>query len=257
MTIPSRDSTQRPSSLPINKPPYGTLTAIDLNTGDAEVAGAARRHAGDPQQSAIQRILKLPPLGVAGSPGPIVTAGGLMFVTGGGSTLYAIDSNNGATLWSADLGQGAYAVPMTYRTRRDDSSSSSRPARPTARSWWRSRCRSDGGRRAARAQTSELRSTSQHVRARSRPIIHSMNRHVPPSFERHATHRARQLASVRRRHGDSRARVAPQPRSGDHRAVRVRDRRSACSRCTACARSTRTAQAATRSRTRDAPRSAR
>ena len=32
---------------------------------------------------------------MAGSPGPIVTAGGLIFVTGGGSTLYAIDTDNG------------------------------------------------------------------------------------------------------------------------------------------------------------------
>jgi quinoprotein glucose dehydrogenase len=31
--------------------------------------------------------------------------------------LYAIDSGTGAVLWSADLGQSAYAVPMTYRTK--------------------------------------------------------------------------------------------------------------------------------------------
>jgi quinoprotein glucose dehydrogenase/quinate dehydrogenase (quinone) len=31
--------------------------------------------------------------------------------------LYAIDSRDGSTLWSADLGQNGYAVPMTYRTR--------------------------------------------------------------------------------------------------------------------------------------------
>jgi glucose dehydrogenase len=41
----------------------------------------------------------------------------LIFVTGGGSTLYAIDARNGSTLWAADLGQSAYAVPMTYRTK--------------------------------------------------------------------------------------------------------------------------------------------
>jgi glucose dehydrogenase len=40
----------------------------------------------------------------------------LIFVTGGGSTLFALDTQNGATLWSADLGQSAYSVPMTYRT---------------------------------------------------------------------------------------------------------------------------------------------
>jgi quinoprotein glucose dehydrogenase/quinate dehydrogenase (quinone) len=41
----------------------------------------------------------------------------LVFVSGGGATLYAIDSENGATLWASELGQSAYAVPMTYRTK--------------------------------------------------------------------------------------------------------------------------------------------
>jgi quinoprotein glucose dehydrogenase len=65
----------------------------------------------------LLKSLNLPPLGVAGAPGPIATAGGLIFVTGGGAALYAIDSDNGSTLWSAELGQAGYAVPMTYRTR--------------------------------------------------------------------------------------------------------------------------------------------
>jgi glucose dehydrogenase len=116
VVIPSRDSTERPLSLPLNKPPYGTLTAIDLNTGDERWTvtlgdmPAIRNHP-------LLKSLNLPPLGVAGSPGPIVTAGGLLFVTGGGPTLYAIDSDNGATLWSAELGQAGYSVPMTYRTK--------------------------------------------------------------------------------------------------------------------------------------------
>jgi glucose dehydrogenase len=38
-------------------------------------------------------------------------------VTGGGSTLYAMDTQNGQVLWSADLGQNGYATPMTYRTK--------------------------------------------------------------------------------------------------------------------------------------------
>jgi len=105
------------AELPINKPPYGTLTAIDLNTG-------ARRWQitlGDSPQIRHHPLLRgvsLPPLlGVAGAPGPIVTRGGLLFVTGGGSTLYAIDKATGATLWQADLRRRAYSVPMTYRTR--------------------------------------------------------------------------------------------------------------------------------------------
>jgi len=46
-----------------------------------------------------------------------VTKGGVLFTTGGGRVLYAIDSRTGATLWEHDLGQVAYANPMTYRTR--------------------------------------------------------------------------------------------------------------------------------------------
>jgi quinoprotein glucose dehydrogenase len=105
------------SELPINKPPYGTLTAIDLNTGDRRWQITL----GDSPQirrNPLLRGVPLPPLlGVAGAPGAIVTRGGLVFVSGGGSTLYAIDKLTGATLWHADLGRRAYSVPMTYRTR--------------------------------------------------------------------------------------------------------------------------------------------
>jgi quinoprotein glucose dehydrogenase len=52
-----------------------------------------------------------------GSPGPMVTAGGLVFVTGGGSALQAFDATSGALLWSGELGAFGYSVPMTYRTR--------------------------------------------------------------------------------------------------------------------------------------------
>jgi quinoprotein glucose dehydrogenase len=116
VTMPAPDSTQRALSLPINKPPYGTLVAIDLSTGDERWnvtlgdTPAIRNHP-------ALRGLNLPPLGVAGSPGPIVTAGGLVFLTGGGSTLYAIDSQTGATHWSAELEQAGFAVPVTYKTK--------------------------------------------------------------------------------------------------------------------------------------------
>jgi quinoprotein glucose dehydrogenase len=116
VVMPSTDSAQRVAPLPIIKPPYGTLVAIDLNTGATKwnvTLGDTPGIRGHP----LLRNLNLPPVGVAGAPGPIVTAGGLIFVSGGGSTLYAIDSQTGATLWSAELGQNAYSVPMTYRTK--------------------------------------------------------------------------------------------------------------------------------------------
>jgi len=116
VTIPARDSTQRPLSLPINKPPYGTLTAIDLNTGATKWTVPL----GDNpalRNNPLLKSLNLPMLGVAGSPGPIVTAGGLLFATGGGATLYALDVDDGSVRWSAELGQNGYSNPMTYRTR--------------------------------------------------------------------------------------------------------------------------------------------
>ncbi|HVT39660.1 MAG TPA: pyrroloquinoline quinone-dependent dehydrogenase [Gemmatimonadaceae bacterium] len=104
-------------ALPINKPPYGTLTAIDLNTGDTKW----QIPLGDSPEIRAHPALKdakLPEkLGVAGSPGSLVTKGGLVFSTGGGRVLYAIDARTGTILWEYDLGQVAYANPMTYRTR--------------------------------------------------------------------------------------------------------------------------------------------
>ena len=116
MTLPDATGEDRPLSLPIAKPPYGTLVAIDLNTGEHRweiTIGDTPGLRNDP----LLRGLNLPPLGVAGSPGPIVTAGGLVFLTGGGATLYAVDKSNGRVLWETDLGAQGYAVPMTYATR--------------------------------------------------------------------------------------------------------------------------------------------
>jgi quinoprotein glucose dehydrogenase len=103
-------------SVPIIKPPYGTLTAIDLASGEQRwqvTVGDWPRIRNHP----LFKGLDLPPVGVVGSPGPIVTAGGLVFVTGGGSALQAFDASTGRLLWSAELGAFGYSVPMTYRTR--------------------------------------------------------------------------------------------------------------------------------------------
>ncbi|MEP6618458.1 MAG: PQQ-binding-like beta-propeller repeat protein [bacterium] len=104
-------------SLPINKPPYGTMTAIDLNTGETKwqvVLGDSPEVRNSP---ALNGVALPPLLGVSGSPGALVTKGGLVFATGGGRVLYAVDSRTGVTLWQHDLGQQGYSNPMTYRTR--------------------------------------------------------------------------------------------------------------------------------------------
>ncbi len=111
----SRRSLQLENGLPIQSPPYGTLTAYDLTVGEI----AWQVPVGDDptvrQHPALAGVRLPDRLGVAGAPGPIVTGGGVVFLTGGGDALYAFDSRSGEELWSHDLGQTGYANPMTYR----------------------------------------------------------------------------------------------------------------------------------------------
>jgi quinoprotein glucose dehydrogenase len=60
----------------------------------------------------------LPPvLGVAGAPGVLATAGGLVFVGGGDLALHAVSSTTGADVWRAALPRRANGTPMTYRSK--------------------------------------------------------------------------------------------------------------------------------------------
>jgi quinoprotein glucose dehydrogenase len=102
-----------PRGIPLHRPPYGTLTAIDLNTGEHRWQVTAG-DSPDVRAHPLLAGLDLPPLGFSGAPGPMVTAGGLVFLTGGGSALIAYDRDTGAVLWHADLGEAAYANPMTF-----------------------------------------------------------------------------------------------------------------------------------------------
>lgn len=107
--------TRRFLSVPINKPPYGTLTAIDLATG----AQLWQVPVGDdaPLRRRLEaRGIQTGPLGSPGPPGGVVTAGGLVFITGNSDHLYALDTRDGRVLWSAALEQAARSNPMTYRT---------------------------------------------------------------------------------------------------------------------------------------------
>jgi quinoprotein glucose dehydrogenase len=107
----------RGPELPAHKPPYGTLTAIDLNRGE-QLWQVPLGDEPSIRNHPLLRGVTLPALlGVRGAPGPIVTRGGLLFATGGGQVLYAIDAKDGRTLWQHDFGRVAYSVPMTYATR--------------------------------------------------------------------------------------------------------------------------------------------
>ena len=112
-----RRSLNLSNGLPINKPPYGTLTAIDLNTGEHLFQVPAGNNPLVRDHPALEGVdLGEERLGIVGAPGPMVTAGGLVFFTGGADHLFALDKTTGEELWAHPLGAGSYANPMTYES---------------------------------------------------------------------------------------------------------------------------------------------
>ena len=96
--------------LPCNPPPWGTINAIDLNTGDIlwqKEFGTVRDLAPVP----LPIKLGVPNLG-----GPLVTASGLIFIGAAmDNFLRAFDIETGKELWKGRLPAGGQATPMTYR----------------------------------------------------------------------------------------------------------------------------------------------
>lgn len=100
--------------LPLLKPPYGHLTAIDLNRGEiawhVPFGDDARLRA----HPALKGVALPEKLGAAGVQGAIVTKAGLIFVGGGDTALHAVDVKNGADLWSYSFTHRTGGTPMTY-----------------------------------------------------------------------------------------------------------------------------------------------
>lgn len=93
---------------PAVKPPWGTLNAIDLNTGDI----AWTVPLGEFSELTARGI---PPTGTENYGGPVVTAGGLLFIAASKDEKFrAFDKNTGAILWETQLPAGGYATPATY-----------------------------------------------------------------------------------------------------------------------------------------------
>ncbi|QZH75231.1 MAG: PQQ-binding-like beta-propeller repeat protein [Erythrobacter sp.] len=96
--------------LPCYKPPWARLTAVNANTG--EVAWAVPLGMFDEEALPEGRRL----LGNAGSAGPTVTAGGLVFVGATNDRRFrAFDAATGQQLWEAQLQGNANANPFSYR----------------------------------------------------------------------------------------------------------------------------------------------
>jgi quinoprotein glucose dehydrogenase len=104
------------------KPPYGRLTAIDLNKG--EIVWAVPNGDG-PRFHPALKALNLPPLGQGGRVGPLVTKSLVFLGEGGdfvvhlppgagGKKFRAYDKATGAVVWEMELPGGNSAPPMTY-----------------------------------------------------------------------------------------------------------------------------------------------
>jgi quinoprotein glucose dehydrogenase len=97
-----------PSGVPCTPPPWGTLTAIDMNTGKVKwhrPFGRTRRYKMTFPES----------WGSAMIGGPIVTGGGLVFMAASmDKKIRALDVKTGEEVWQAKLPYAGMAVPMSY-----------------------------------------------------------------------------------------------------------------------------------------------
>jgi quinoprotein glucose dehydrogenase len=96
------------NGLPAVSPPWGTLNAIDLNTGEYVWK--------IPYGEYPELIAKgIPQTGSESYGGPIVTASGLLFIAGTKDKKFRVyDKKNGKLLWETVLPAAAFATPSTY-----------------------------------------------------------------------------------------------------------------------------------------------
>jgi quinoprotein glucose dehydrogenase len=95
------------SSWPCNKPPWGMLTAVNLKTGDFEWRVPLGVTDELPEGKRNTGRINLG--------GPIVTAGGLVFIGASNDRRFrAFDSHTGKELWVTKLDYSANAVPITF-----------------------------------------------------------------------------------------------------------------------------------------------
>ncbi len=93
---------------PAVKPPWGRLTAIDLDSGDV----VWKVPFGEDKRLTARGI---PPTGVENAGGVIITAGGLIFAGSTNDEMFrAMDVDTGRVLWETKLNAGGYALPATY-----------------------------------------------------------------------------------------------------------------------------------------------
>jgi quinoprotein glucose dehydrogenase len=97
-----------PEGYPANKGPWGTLTAIDLSLGELRFQVPLGTY------PALE-ARGLPPTGTFNIGGPLVTAGGLLFIGAAmDERFHAFDAATGKLLWEFQMDAGGYASPATF-----------------------------------------------------------------------------------------------------------------------------------------------
>jgi quinoprotein glucose dehydrogenase len=96
------------SRLPCQPPPWGSLFAINVNSG--KIMWRSVLGVSDNLPEAVRKT------GRPSAGGPIVTAGGLTFIAATDDhRLRAFESKTGAELWTYELPTSTYGTPITYR----------------------------------------------------------------------------------------------------------------------------------------------
>lgn len=95
---------------PAVKPPWGTLNAIDLNSGNL----LWKDTLGDYSELKAKGIHS----GTENYGGPVVTAGGLLFIAAtSDAKIRAFNKRTGKLLWEADLPAAGFATPSVYEVK--------------------------------------------------------------------------------------------------------------------------------------------
>jgi quinoprotein glucose dehydrogenase len=98
-----------PGGTPCIAPPWGKLSAVDLQTGEIRWEGPLGQI---PKLASVPKSSEFGSINLGGS---IVTAGGLVFIAAGmDDKLRAFDIENGKVIWEGQLPASAQAAPMSY-----------------------------------------------------------------------------------------------------------------------------------------------
>ncbi|HEY4154182.1 MAG TPA: PQQ-binding-like beta-propeller repeat protein, partial [Puia sp.] len=96
------------SGKPAISPPWGTLNAIDLNSGDLEWTIPLG-------EDDTLKAKGVPQTGTENYGGPVITAGGILFIAATKDAKFrAFNKRNGKLLWETRLPAAGFATPSTY-----------------------------------------------------------------------------------------------------------------------------------------------